>query len=111
VVAEKQQILIEVQPSTSPPKRARAELVAAVKKKHGIATHHASHMERPIRWVAVQVPPKRLDDGEPIAGMSVPEMFAWFGRLLDEGGWVGYGPTEYEAVAECCRERKISFTA
>ena len=109
--AEKQQILIDVPATASPRSTERREHVAAAKKAYGIMTHHAPHMEREIRWVAVRVPPKRLDDGKSIEGMDVPSMFAYFGRLLDEGGWVGYGPTEHDAIAECCREQKLKFPA
>jgi hypothetical protein len=107
---EKQQILIEVPATVSPKAIRRREIVAEFKRIHGIRTHYAPHMERPIRWVAVKVPPKRLDDGGPLGDMDLPTMFANFGRLLDEGGLVGYGSTEFYAIQECCLNQKIKFT-
>jgi hypothetical protein len=62
------------------------------------------------KWVAVKVPPKNLANGKPIPPeMTIGAMFASFGRLLDEGGWTGYGATEREAVEAVCAERKIPF--
>lgn len=107
---ETQQLLIDVPACESPTAVRRRLRAAEIKSLHGIKTHHAPHMEREVRWIAVEVPPRRLDDGGEIEGMSVADMFAWFGRLLDEGGWVGYGATEYEAVCDCCRNRKIEIT-
>lgn len=81
-------------------------------KENGILTHTTGDYKDwdCPPWVAVKVPPRRLDDGKPIPeGMSIAEMFAWFGRLLDEGGWAAYGQTEREAVQSVCEERKIPF--
>ncbi len=81
---------------------------------HGIVTHGMPGKlegdEAGTKWVAVKVPHKRLDNGKPMKkAMSLPEMFAWFGRLLEEGGWTGYGRTEAEAVEAVCKERGIEF--
>jgi len=79
----------------------------------GIVTHGMTEVgkgEEKVKWVAVKVPHKRLDDGKPMKnGMRLSEMFAYFGRLLDEGGWTGYGTTERAAVEEVCKERGIEF--
>ena len=82
-------------------------------RANGILTHTTGdYDDRDCpAWAAVKVPPKRLDDGKPIAaGMNIAEMFAWFGRLLDEGGWAAYGHTEREAVELVCQQRDIPFT-
>ncbi len=80
---------------------------------NGIVTHGMATVgkgEESVKWVAVKVPTKRLDNGKPMKKpMSLPEMFAWFGRLLDEDGWTGYGKTEKAAVEAVCKERGIEF--
>lgn len=89
----------------------RRAALRAFKERNGILTHDAGRDFDPAesRWLAVKVPPRRLDDGGPIAGMSVGEMMACFCRLLDEGGWTGNGPTQLEAVKACAEARKIPF--
>lgn len=88
------------------------ERLHAFMKINGIVTQSmkkSTKDEASIKWVAVKVPTKRLDNGKPIGSMNIGEMFAWFGRLLDEGGYAGYGPTEAQAVEAVCEERKIPF--
>ena len=81
--------------------------LAAFKAKHGIVTHSNRDTHDPGRWVAVKIPPHRLDSGKPLDGIPLWEMFADFGRLLDEGGWTGYGRSQREAIRELCREQGI----
>ena len=81
--------------------------IEAFKKLHGIQTHSNRDRGDPGRWVAVKIPPHRLDNGKPLDGMELFDMFAWFGRLLDEGGWTGYGPSQLAAIRDLCKERGI----
>jgi hypothetical protein len=86
--------------------RPTAARIMAYKKANGILTHRTEYpLEVP--WLAVKVPPKRLDDGGPIEGMDVGDMVASFGRLLDEGGWTGTGRGELAAIRDLCMNRKI----
>lgn len=101
----KQELLFNA-PKTRPSK---AKKLSEFKSQHGILTHDSGRQPDGgiMRWVAVKVPPKRLDDGGPIKGMSLFDMCANFCRLLDEGGWTGYGNSELEAVRDVCKTRGI----
>lgn len=99
---EKQCLLLEVPPQA----KSRAARITAFKKEHGILTHRSAAY-RECRWMAVKVPPKRLDNGGPIEGMSLFDMAANFCRLLDEGGWTGYGAGELSAIRDLCENRDI----
>jgi hypothetical protein len=78
---------------------------------NGIRTHSTGEPDSKemSKWVAVKVPPKNLADGRQPIPDSVAGMFGQFGRLLDDGGWAGYGGTEREAVEAVCNQRQIPF--
>jgi hypothetical protein len=101
-----QGILIDV-PRTTAPKRTRKD-ITAFKKANGILTHHfTGGNDAEERWMAVKVPPRRLDDGGPIEGMTLYSMCENFCRLLDDGGWTAYARGELSAVRALCEKRKI----
>lgn len=100
----KQLALFENVPPSAP---TAAQCVARFKTAHGILTHSAACAPKQGKWLALKIPPRRLDNGEPTAGLSLSGMFAHFGRLLDEGGWSAYGATEREAIREVCRQQKL----
>ncbi len=85
----------------------RTDKIEAFKKLHGIQTHSNRDTGDPTRWVAVKIPPRNLANGEPLGEMSLFDMFHEFGRLLDEGGFTGYGVSQLAAIRDLCAERKI----
>lgn len=99
----KQILLLDVPPQA----QSKAAQITAFKKEHGILTHR-SWSCGDCRWMAVKVPPRRLDNGGPIAGMSLFDMAANFCRLLDDGGWTGYGKGELSAIRALCENRGIT---
>lgn len=80
--------------------------ITAFKKQNGIITHRCAHTTE-ARWMAVKIPPRRLDNGGPIEGMTLLQMAENFCRLLDEGGWTGYGNGELTAIRDVCENRNI----
>jgi len=98
----KQGILLDVPPMGA----SKASQITAFKKEHRILTHRSNACHE-CRWMAVKVPPRRLDNNGPIEGMSLFDMAANFCRLLDEGGWTGYGTGELSAIRDLCKTRGI----
>ena len=101
----KQDSLFELPASAIRP--SRRALLSAYKKANGIRTHYFAAADDEAKWLAVAVPPKRLDNGGPIEGMHLEDMMNAFCRLLDDAGRTGYGPTERDAIEDLGTRHKL----
>lgn len=78
-----------------------------VKKQIGIETLDSGGAGDPLRWMAVLMAPCRRMGYGVTQDSDVIDIITKVGRLVDEGGFAGYGATEADAVVEVCRLNKI----
>lgn len=93
-------------PKDSPTLKERIE---AFKVKHGIETQISSWAAVEDKWLALH----RIGTAKALRGYgyscraSLPELYARFGRLIDESGNDAYGATEREAIQNLCANKQI----
>jgi len=79
------------------------------KERFGVRTEHYEGLEMP--WCCVQ--PELIEQRMGCYGarkdMSIAEMGAYVGRLIDEGGYEGEGVSEQAACLDLATKRKLPF--
>ena len=76
--------------------------IAAFKERHGIITHKSKSLDRDeLPWSALI--PTAGDKGK-----KIPEIMSESARAYDEGGRIGYGATEADAIRALCQKQKFA---
>jgi len=67
-----------------------------------ISTWFAKHMPKPYQAVNMTAAIERLDGYELTEDekTQIPDLMAGYCRLVDEGGLIGFGDTEFESIAD-----------
>lgn len=78
-----------------------------VKEQHGIETHDSEASMGDARWLALLMPACRKLGYGVTEQSNMVEIMAHVGRLVDEAGYSGYGPTEADAVLALAAQNKI----
>lgn len=81
-----------------------------VKEDNGIETHDCGEAWGDSRWIAMLMPACRKLGYGVTATSSMADIMLLVCRLVDEGEYSGYGPTELDAVLALCRQNQIYIT-
>lgn len=88
-----------------PPNKTRLQ---ALMEKHSIETLDSDESMGNGRWLAMLMPACRKLGYGVTEKSDMFDIIAKVGRLVDEAGYSGYGPTEVDAVVALCRQNKIA---